>query len=283
MLNMIRMEMFRMFKTKSLYVIWIILFGAILFTTTATATEMKEYTMEEKQETYEYAMGLQEEEIPNLGMTVTAPTKPGEDVSVFDLFYANLKGKFVALFMVIFTVLYSTADLTSGYVKNIAGQVENRAGFVFAKAISLFVYTVLTFLLLAVTQAISNGFCFGKIIWGEMDLLLKYAGMQVLLHFALLMVIMCAAIVLRSNVISMTFAVCLCMNMMMILYGYLDKFIANTGMKNFQLMKYTVTGRISMLPMKITEKSAGVSAAVSAIFIFVMLTFCSSVFKKRDI
>ena len=110
MLNMIRMELYRMFKTKSLYVIWIILTAGIIFTTYLGAEEWKDYTMEEKQEQYEYATGQREGDQANFGMSVTIPTKPGDDVSVFDLFYANIKGKFIALFMVIFAVLYSTAD-----------------------------------------------------------------------------------------------------------------------------------------------------------------------------
>lgn len=52
MLNMIRMELYRMFKTKSLYVIWLVLAAGILFTTGLSADEMKTYTMEEKQEMY---------------------------------------------------------------------------------------------------------------------------------------------------------------------------------------------------------------------------------------
>ena len=110
MLNMIRMELYRMFKTKSLYVIWLVLAAGILFTTGLSADEMKTYTMEEKQEMYEYATGQQKSDTVNLGMDVTVPTKPGDTVSVFDLFYGNIKGKFLALFMVIFAVLYSTAD-----------------------------------------------------------------------------------------------------------------------------------------------------------------------------
>ena len=133
MLNMIRMELYRMFKTKSLYVIWLVLAAGILFTTGLSADEMKTYTMEEKQEMYEYATGQRESETVNLGMDVTVPTKPGDTVSVFDLFYGNIKGKFLALFMVIFAVLYSTADMTSGFVKNIAGQVRDRRRLVFAK------------------------------------------------------------------------------------------------------------------------------------------------------
>ena len=137
MLNMIRMELYRMFKTKSMYVIWLVMAAGILFTTGLSAGEMKTYSMEEKQEMYEYATGQTESENVNLGMDVTVPTKPGEEVSVFDLFYANIKGKFIALFMVIFAILYSTADMTSGFVKNIAGQVRNREGLVISKAVSL--------------------------------------------------------------------------------------------------------------------------------------------------
>ena len=41
MLNMIRMELYRMFKTKSLYVIWLVLAAGILFTTGLSADEKK--------------------------------------------------------------------------------------------------------------------------------------------------------------------------------------------------------------------------------------------------
>ncbi len=166
MLNMIRMELYRMFKTKSLYVIWLVLAAGILFTTGLSADEMKTYTMEEKQEMYEYATGQQKSDTVNLGMDVTVPTKPGDTVSVFDLFYGNIKGKFLALFMVIFAVLYSTADMTSGFIKNIAGQVRDRRGLVFAKGVSLFVYTVLTMLIFTGIQTISNALFFDELVFG---------------------------------------------------------------------------------------------------------------------
>lgn len=146
MLNMIRMEVFRMFKTKSMYIIWVVMAVCVLFANSLSAEEIQDYSMEEKQEMYEAAMSDEEEEVM-FGMYVTLPTKPGEEVSVFDGFYANVKGKFIALFMVIFTVLYATADITSGYVKNIAGQVRNRGNLILAKAVALFLYTVLTMLL----------------------------------------------------------------------------------------------------------------------------------------
>ena len=283
MLNMIRMELYRMFKTKSLYVIWLVLAAGILFTTGLSADEMKTYTMEEKQEMYEYATGQQKSDTVNLGMDVTVPTKPGDTVSVFDLFYGNIKGKFLALFMVIFAVLYSTADMTSGFVKNIAGQVRDRRGLVFAKGVSLFVYTVLTMLIFTGIQTISNALFFDELVFGSVKEFLQYAGIQTLLHFALLIIVMCIAIVLRNNVISMMLSVCLCMNVLVIFYSFLDNLIAKAHIKNFHVLEYTVTGNISFLETNVTAKMAVTALAVSIAFVIVMIEVCSTVFKKRDI
>ena len=283
MLNMIRMELYRMFKTKSLYVIWLVLAAGILFTTGLSADEMKTYTMEEKQEMYEYATGQQKSDTVNLGMDVTVPTKPGDTVSVFDLFYGNIKGKFLALLMVIFAVLYSTADMTSGFIKNIAGQVRDRRGLVFAKGVSLFVYTVLTMLIFTGIQTISNALFFDELVFGPVKEFLQYAGIQTLLHFALLIIVMCIAIVLRNNVISMMLSVCLCMNVLVIFYSFLDNLIAKAHIKNFHVLEYTVTGNISFLETNVTAKMAVTALAVSIAFVIVMIEVCSTVFKKRDI
>ena len=283
MLNMIRMELYRMFKTKSLYVIWLVLAAGILFTTGLSADEMKTYTMEEKQEMYEYATGQQKSDTVNLGMDVTVPTKPGDTVSVFDLFYGNIKGKFLALFMVIFAVLYSTADMTSGFVKNIAGQVRDRRRLVFAKGVSLFVYTVLTMLIFTGIQTVSNALFFDELVFGPVKEFLQYAGIQTLLHFAFLMIVMCIAIVLRNNVISMMLSVCLCMNVLVIFYSFLDNLIAKAHIKNFHVLEYTVTGNISFLETNVTAKMAVTALAVSIAFVIVMIEVCSTVFKKRDI
>ena len=283
MLNMIRMELYRMFKTKSMYVIWLVMAAGILFTTGLSAGEMKTYSMEEKQEMYEYATGQQKSDTVNLGMDVTVPTKPGDTVSVFDLFYGNIKGKFLALFMVIFAVLYSTADMTSGFIKNIAGQVRDRRGLVFAKGVSLFVYTVLTMLIFTGIQTVSNALFFDELVFGPVKEFLQYAGIQTLLHFAFLMIVMCIAIVLRNNVISMMLSVCLCMNVLVIFYSFLDNLIAKAHIKNFHVLEYTVTGNISFLETNVTAKMAVTALAVSIAFVIVMIEVCSTVFKKRDI
>ena len=281
MFNMIRMELFRMFKTKSLYVIWMVMIACVFLTNSLSAEEIITFSMEEKQEMYEAAMDG--EESGNLGMDVTLPTKPGADVSVFDGFYANVKGKFIALFMVIFTVLYATADITSGYVKNIAGQVRNRGNLIFAKAAALLLYVVLTMLLFIGVQMLSNAISYQKLVMGPGKEFFQYAAMQTLLHFALVMVIMCVAVVLRNNVISMMISVCVCMNILIMLYGVVDQAVEKLGIHDFHVMDYTVSGKIVNLGVNAAPKTIGMAALVGIVFIVVMLAISMTVFQKRDI
>lgn len=282
MLNMIRMELFRMFKTKSLYVIWAAMAACLFFANSLSAEEIQTYTMEEKQEMYEAAMSDEDEDII-FGMYVTLPTKPGEAVSVFDGFYANVHGKFVALFMVIFTVLYATADITSGYVKNIAGQVKNRGNLILAKSVALLLYTIFTMLLFTGAQMLSNAVLYNEFVMGPGKEFFQYAALQTLLHFALIMVIMCIAVVLHNNVISMMISVCLCMNVLVMLYGVVDKAVTKIGIQDFHIMDYTVSGKIVNLGMNAAPKTMGMAVMVGVVFIVVMLAISMTVFKKRDI
>lgn len=111
----------------------------------------------------------------------------------------------------------------------------------------------------------------------------QYAVLQTLLHFALVMVIMCLAVVLRNNVISMMVSVCLCMNILVMLYGVIDKAVTKMGIKDFHVMDYTVGGKIVNLSMNPKPDAMGMAAMVGIVFIVVMLAVSMTVFQKRDI
>lgn len=280
MLNMIKMDIYRMFRTKSLYVIWIIMAAAVIFTTCMSKID---YDMA-PEETNEQQMAQEAQEEPvNLGMEVMLPTEPGETVTVYDLFYANTQAKFIALFLVIFAVLFGTADVNSGYIKNIGGQVRNRGHLVIAKMVSLMVYTILSMAGYILFQVIANQVIFGKIELGNAKEFFLYLGAQTALHYALVIISMVIALVIRSNAVSMVIVICLCMNMMIILYSAADNLIHKAGIKDFQLIKYTVTGKIAMLPMELTGNECVQAAVVSLGFIIVMMLAGSTIFRKRDI
>lgn len=280
MLNMIKMDLYRMFRTKSLYIIWIIMAMVLLFSTYMSKTEHDQMTKDISK--YEEEMA-EASSNTNVGMRIILPTKPGERVTVFDLFFANTQSKFITLFLVIFAVIFAASDINSGYIKNIGGQVKNRGKLICSKAASLGVFTVLSMALAVVTQAVSNRIFFGYLRWGDKKEFLLYLGIQIVLHFALVLICMTIAVILRNNAISMVVAICLCMNLMMILYGVIDNGVKKMGIKDFQLVEHTVTGKISLLSMASGNKECISALGVAAVFIVIATLAGGLVFEKRDI
>ena len=281
MLNIIKMDLYRMLKTKSMYVIWIVLAAILLITTSLCKTDYELLTekdaMKQEQVTEPTVDNI------NVGMMVTLPTEPGEKVTVYDIFFANSQGKLYALLLVIFTVLFSTADISSGYIKNIGGQVRNRGTLISSRAIALAVFTVLTMAGAFLFQAAANGIFFGELEWGNTKAILSYFVTELALHYALVLICMAIAIILKNNVISMVIAVCLSMNVMTIVYGVINSAIQKIGIQNFQIYKYTITGKLSLLPMNPSGNECLAAFGVAIVFIVIMISVSSVVFQKRDI
>lgn len=280
MLNMIKMDLYRMFRTKSLYIIWVILLGMIIFSVSMLKTDTETLTNE--------ASTLQENEFVTdepveIGMTVMLPTQPGEKVTIFDDFYANVQAKFVAIFLVIFAVMFSTADINSGYIKCIGGQVKNRGNLILSKAISLTIYTILSMIIILIVQSIAHCCVFGEILTGDAKDFAIYTLSQTALHIALVLICMTIAILLRNNVISMAIAICMCMNLMMVIYTGINTVIQKLGFEDFDFIKYTVSGRITMVSMTPELSEILTTFVIAAAFAMAVTALASTVFKKRDI
>lgn len=306
MLNMIQMDVFRMFKTKSLYVIYIVMFVIIVLTTMLMASVTDESgTLEATSiginEPQSFMDGVtdgmaesgtdvpkesvetEEEQEIDIGISVNPPTEDGAKATVFDLVFANLQAKFIAMFMAIFAVLFATADMSSGYIKNFAGQVKNRWKLVLSKAIALFFFSVLTILLFVLMQAVSMPIAYGYLEIGNLSEFLPYLGIQTLMHYGFVCVCMAFAIVFRNNLCSMTLSLCICFGIANVLYSFIDKALAKIGIKDFETIKYTISGRIARLPMNPTGSDAGKCILLAAMFILVFVGISSYVFQKRDI
>ena len=281
MLNIIKMDLYRMFKTKSMYVIWIVLAAILLITTSLCKTDYE--LLNEKDAMKQEQVTEPTVDNINVGMMVMLPTEPGEKVTVFDIFFANSQGKFYALFLVIFAVLFSTADISSGYIKNIGGQVGNRGSLIFSRSIALSVFTVLTMTGAFLFQAAANCIVFGELDWGNTKAILSYFVAELALHYALVLICMAIAIILKNNVISMVIAVCLSMNVMTIVYGVINSAIQKIGIQNFQIYKYTITGKLSLLSMNPSGNECLAAFGVAMVFIVMMISVSSVVFQKRDI
>lgn len=278
MINMIKMDLYRMFRTKSLYVIWIIMAVIIIAFTLLMnmSQDMPQQDIANYQETTS-------EEMINIGMSVTLPTLPGEKATVLDCLFANMQGKIFALLITIFCVIFSTADVTSGYIKTIGGQIKNRQGLVISKAVSMTVYVILSIILLVVIQALSNLCILGYLKWGNLADFSSYLVTQTILHIALALICMAVAIILKNNVISMIIVVCLSANLMMVIYSGLSMILQKIGIKDFSIIEHTVTGKISVLSIDPSMQDCLSAILVAIIFGVVFTVIAGMVFKRRDI
>ena len=314
MLNMIKMDVYRMFRTKSMYVIWIILLASALLTSFLSKIDYDAANKEwEKQQAVESqadtdtdmqaadvvnAQDIEQQQAAdsnkeqlsqqntdnvNIGMSVELPTEPGKKVTVMDVFFSNAQGKFYALFLVIFAVMFATADIKSGYIKNIGGQVSQRGMLIVSRAVVLALFTAITFAGIFVFQAAANMLAFKCVVWGNWKEIIPYFLTELTLHYAFVLICMAIAVIIKNNVISMTLSVCLTMNIMSIVYGFIDYVVNRKGLHNFSIYKYTVTGRMAMLPMNAGRDDVVSSMCVAVIFIIIMLSLSSYVFQKRDI
>lgn len=135
----------------------------------------------------------------------------------------------------------------------------------------------------ATFQAAANGIVFGELEWGNTKAILSYFVTELALHYALVLICMAIAIILKNNVISMVIAVCLSMNVMTIVYGVINSAIQKIGIQNFQIYKYTITGKLSLLPMNPSRNECLAAFGVAIVFIVMMISVSSVVFQKRDI
>lgn len=87
----------------------------------------------------------------------------------------------------------------------------------------------------------------------------------------------------ENNVISMVIAICLTMNIMSIVYGLINSAVRKMGIQNFQIYKYTITGKLSLLSMNPSGNECLAAFGVAIVFAVIMIAASSAVFQKRDI
>ena len=73
------------------------------------------------------------------------------------------------------------------------------------------------------------------------------------------------------------------MNIMSIVYGLINSAVRKMGIQNFQIYKYTITGKLSLLPMNPSGNECLVAFGVAIVFAVIMIAASSAVFQKRDI
>ena len=296
MFNAVRMDIYRLIHTKSAYVILVIAMALAIAMSGMTALVRSmaagsivettdEVTMVSESDSEiadEYDTASAESSngpTATVGLEMDESDMSDEVPTIADMVESDIAGLDLALLLAIFTVLFSTADLNSGYIKSVGGQVKCRGVLLFSKMIALSVFTLVAMALDVIVQCIVTPLFLHGAEFGDAADLFKMLGSQYVVTLLFVYFVMAMAIIIKNNVISMIIAVCMCT----LIFSGINILIEKIGAKNFDINDYLIVNKISELDLSASAKTVGGAFAVAAVWAVVSLIAVYGVFKRRDI
>lgn len=283
MINLIKMDFYRMLHIKSTYVI---LFLTTIFIGLSGLIIYVEMNNEVEGKVAQQVTQLSEDNTENInvGIAVVIDTKDGKNRDLIAFLDAHFQAHVIAIFLVIYVVMFISDEINYGYLKNIYGLLAHPGKMLVSKLIVLSFFTFLVFACSLLSLLIILQITLGDIYISSVFVLLQVLSGQFLLHMALVTIVIMLTVLLRNSAICITIASLLCMNVMTLLYSAVDSILQKVlGNHSFTLIKYTVTGNMLLLSGNSLETAFLRSIIVSICFIGLFLVAGIYIFTKRDI
>ncbi len=254
MLNIIKMDLYKMFKMKSFYVVTIIAmaFGIImamnLMPETSDTNTSSNKTMVESTDKNS-ASDSEDNSEAKIGVQIDTTDIKNTTLNAVYVYGKLLSSGIYLLFSVIFVMIFVSSENKNGYIKNIGGQVRHRRQLFISKMAVIGIYTVLFELIMFLVEAVVWMICTKKISLGagSFDGYISFIVFQVLLQYAFLMVCATIEAVIKNRVFGMTAAVCLSIGVGSFICMAIDVGVHKLTGFTVEIEKYLITTKINSL------------------------------------
>lgn len=247
MFNIIKMDLYKMFKSRSFYTLNIILILVVLSMSFLIRTTLTMDYEKAQQSNIRYHRdadklstndpSITEEEYND---TITE-AKDTMDVNEFMLFqYSEFM---ISILLAIFISIFICSELDSGFIKNIIPLKNSRISLIISKNIIVALFIVIQAGVAIVASIVSNLIISGKVNVSGLKELIIYLGLQMVLRLAFASLIIFISYLFRSKSTSISIGILLSLNVHGLFLKLLDKTI-NTF--NFDLSKLSIVGNISI-------------------------------------
>lgn len=279
MFNLIKMDIHRLFYSKSTWVIFFFVAVLSVFSVTMTNTDI--HMMKEEPSATEETMDERQ-----IGISVEADSEWVDgDIEIGSIISVEMRSALLAILCVIFTALFINAEQKNGYIKNIAGQFPRREKLVASKFTAI-AFQIFLMMLVFIIGIIVSGF----VLWGNRFYLgssapiLRYLGSQYLLHLGFAALTMLLCMLTRSSAFSMTSGILLCSGLAVPVYAVVNKIVSDMkpGLK-FDINHYVLDGNITMMTLGSASDVLVRGAVVGAAFAIVSVILSMIMIKKRDV
>lgn len=296
MFNAIRMDVYRLFKTKSTYIILVIMLalsvmgtGLMSVMTEMTGAKRQQVQTEQMSDKADYAVeddqfnedteGAQSQ----LSVSVSEIDPDENDNSVLSFAMSDISGLQAGLFIIIFTVLFSMADINSEFIKSIGGQVKSRGVLIVSKMAAIAIFTAIVIIADFLTELIAVNIFFDDAVVGSASEIVRLLSSQFVLNFALAILMMAIAIIIKNNVVSMIIGVCMCSGIFELIFMGINYLMDKIGFSDFDINNILITGKIQNVTIGADAADIGYALLTAAIYIAVSVLAVYNVFKHRDI
>lgn len=287
MLNLIRMNLYRMAKTKSLWVVMACMAGFCVFACSMVTIDLEDMQKNKEEILSENLAavytGEEEEPVEGFGITVQVPQKEGGEIPTFLEFYnSDLASGIVLVFLCIGCVIYFNGEIKSGFLKNIAGQTRHKSHIFLSKIFANGVYIALALLLYGVVQFFSlwfllkdkYAFRFGGEFIKETGVLLLAVF---LLYLAFLGGISLVTTVLKSTAAGITLGMLSAFGVLGSFGAYADKLL------HVNLSKYMVITNVHGMLAGAVRKDIFFAMGVGVLFSVIYYLLGTVYFTKKDV
>lgn len=288
MFNLIRMNLYRMARTKSLWVVMLCMAMFCTFACSMVTIDLKDMQKNKAEDLSGSLVGVytgedNDEEEGNFGITVQVPEKENGEIPTFLEFYnSDLASGIILVFLCIGCVIYFNGEIKSGFLKNIAGQTRHKPNIYLAKVFANMAYILSALLLYGTVQFISlwfmlkdkYSFRFGGEYIRETAVLL--AGIF-LLYLAFLGGISLITTVLKSTAAGITVGMLCAFGVIGSFAAYADKIF------HVNLSKYLVVSNVHNMLVGALKKDVFFAMGVGALFSLFYYLLGTVYFTKKDV
>ena len=137
MFNIIKMDLYKMFKMRSFYVVNIIAMVSIAIMLLFVVVDVDKTDLKGSNATTVYE---DKDQNVKLGVDVDDSQLLGTEQNVLTIYSSFMSSGFYLFFSVIFTMIFALSENKNGYIKNIGGQVRHRWQLFVSKLTAIFIY-----------------------------------------------------------------------------------------------------------------------------------------------
>lgn len=229
MINILKMDLYKMFHSKSFYILNIALVVVVLFMAVVMKVTLNMDFEAAKQSNLRFHMdensvstndpSLTEEEYNEMLKDLR------ESMNVNEFITFQYSEFLISILLAIFIAIFICSESNTGFIKNIIPLKNSRVNLVVSKNIVVFIFVIIQGVIGVLSAMVSNLIVSGKINFLDFKELMIYLGLQMFLRMAFGSLLILLAYLFRSKASSMSIGILLSVNIHGIFLNMLDKVV----------------------------------------------------------